>query len=171
LGITSGEYIAPDYLAQYSYNAPRWATSQTSPRPTGSVWQKINNVNLGTNLSVKKFDSTLGTFVQQNCPVYFNDAYANFALDPSSGGTNIVAGATYAQVDVLNNNTASFSIFEKFATGPTMWLLRHSPALVQHILPQSQAPLPLTLLRQSAQHRCLLLVHSLTAMVQLCLST
>jgi len=120
LGITAGEYIAPDYLAQYSYNAPRWAASQISPRPTGSVWQKINNVNLGTNLSVKRFNSTLGTFVQQNCPVYFNDAYANFALDPSGGGENIPAGATYAQVDVLNNNTASFTIYEKFATGPTI---------------------------------------------------
>jgi hypothetical protein len=120
LGITSGEYIAPDYLAQYSYNAPRWANSQTSPRPTGSVWQKINNVNLGTNLSVKKFNSTLDTFVQQLCPVYFNDAYATFGLDPSGGGANIPAGTTYAEVDVLKNNTASFTIYERFATGPTI---------------------------------------------------
>jgi hypothetical protein len=120
LGITAGEYLAPDYLAQYSYNAPRWASSQTNPRPTGSVWQKINNVNLGTNLVVKKYNSTLGTFVQQNCPVYFNDAFANFGLDPSGGGQNIPAGATYAKVDVLTNSTATFTIFERFASGPTI---------------------------------------------------
>jgi hypothetical protein len=120
LGITAGEYLAPDYLAQYSYNAPRWGSTQTSPRPTGSVWQKINNVNLGTNLVVKKFNSTLGTFVQQTCPVYFNDAYANYGLDPSGGGANILVGSTYAEVDVLVNNTSSFTIFEKFATGPTI---------------------------------------------------
>jgi len=120
LGITPGQYVAPDYLAQYSYNAPRWGSNQPSTRPTGSVWQKINNVNLGTNLVVKKFNSTLGTFVQQSCPVYFNDAYANYGLDPSGGGSNILAGATYAQVDVLQNATASFTIFEKFATGPTI---------------------------------------------------
>ena len=120
LGITSGEYIAPDYLAQYSFNAPRWASSQASPRPTGSVWQKINNVNLGTNLVVKKYNSTLGTFVQQNCPVYFNDAFANFALDPSGGGANIPVGSTYAEQDILTNNTGNLIIFEKFATGPTI---------------------------------------------------
>jgi hypothetical protein len=120
LGITSGEYVAPDYLAQYSYNAPRWGSGQPSTRPTGSVWQKINNVNLGTNLVVKKFNSTLGTFVQQTCPVYFNDAFAIYGLDPSGGGSNILAGTTYAQVDVLQNATASFTIFEKFATGPTI---------------------------------------------------
>ena len=120
LGITAGEYIAPDYLAQYSYNAPRWSAGQSSPRPTGSVWQKINNVNLGTNLIVKKYSATLDQFVQQNCPVYFNDAYANYALDPSGGGGNIAAGTTYAMVDVLANQTASFLIYEKFATGPTI---------------------------------------------------
>ena len=120
LGITAGEYIAPDYLAQYSYNAPRWSVGQTSPRPTGSVWQKINNVNLGTNIVVKKFNGTLGAFVQQTCPVYFNDAFATFGLDPSGGGQNISAGATYAQVDVLQNATATFTVFERFATGQTI---------------------------------------------------
>jgi hypothetical protein len=120
LGITSDEYLAPDYLAQYSYNAPRWGSTQTNPRPTGSIWQKINNVNLGTNLVVERFNSTLGTFVQQACPVYFNDAYANYGLDPSGGGSNIPAGATYAQVDVLANSTSTFTIYEKFATGSTV---------------------------------------------------
>jgi len=120
LGINPDEYLAPDYLAQYSFNAPRWGSTQTSPRPTGSIWQKINNVNLGTNLVVKKFNSTLGTFVQQNCPVYFNDAYANYGLDPSGGGSNIPAGATYGEVDVLANSTSSFTIYERFATGSTI---------------------------------------------------
>ena len=120
LGITSGEYLAPDYLAQYSYNAPRWGSTQTNPRPTGSVWQKINNVNLGTNIVIKKYNSTLGTFVQQTCPVYFNDAYANYGLDASGGGANIPVGSTYADVDVLANNTASFTVYERFATGPTI---------------------------------------------------
>jgi len=120
LGIAPSEYVATDYLAQYSYNAPRWGSTQTSPRPTGSVWQKINNVNLGTNLVVKRFNSTLGTFVQQGCPVYFNDAYANYGLDPSGGGSGIPAGTTYAEVDVLANSTGSFTIYEKFASGPTI---------------------------------------------------
>jgi hypothetical protein len=125
LGITANTYEAPDYFAGYSYQAPRWAAGQAQPEPTGSVWLKINNVNLGTNLSVKKFNSTLGTFVLQNCPVYARDAAANYALDPSGGGQYIAAGATYAEYDPTPNDgstpiTAGFLILERYATGATI---------------------------------------------------
>ena len=125
LGITANSYYAPDYFAGYSYQAPRWAVGQTQPEPTGSVWLKINNVNLGTNLVVKKFNSTLGTFVLQTCPVYYNDSSANYGLDPSGGGQYIAAGATYAQYDATPNDgttpiTAGFLILERYATGPTI---------------------------------------------------
>jgi hypothetical protein len=80
LGITAGAYATPEYQASPSYQNPRWNSSSAIPYPTGSVWQKTNNVNLGTNLIVKKYNSTLGTFVQQNCPVYANDAAALYAL-------------------------------------------------------------------------------------------
>ena len=125
LGITANTYEAPDYFAGYSYQAPRWAVGQAQPEPTGSVWLKINNVNLGTNLSVKKFNSTLGTFVLQNCPVYFNDSAADYGLDPSGGGQYIAAGATYAQYNPTPNDgttpiTAGFLVLERYATGATI---------------------------------------------------
>ena len=125
LGITANSYYAPDYFPGYSYQQPRWAVGQAQPAPTGSVWLKLNNVNLGANLVVKKFNSTLGTFVLQNCPVYFNDATANYALDPSGGGQYIAAGATYAEYDPTPRTggeptTAGYQILERFATGPTI---------------------------------------------------
>ena len=125
LGITAGTYYAPDYFTGYSYQAPRWAAGQTQPEPTGSVWLKVNNVNLGTNLSVKKFNSTLGTFVLQNCPVYSNDATAIYGLDPSGGGQNIPAGTTYGAYNPTPRTgntpiTAGFQILERYATGPTI---------------------------------------------------
>jgi hypothetical protein len=120
LGITEQSYLAPAYLPAPSYSAPRWRTTDTNPEPTGSVWQKTNNVNLGTNLLVRKFNSTLGVFVQQSCTVYGDDAAADYAIDPVGGGFNILPGATYAQVDVLRNGTSTFTIFERFAAGPTI---------------------------------------------------
>ena len=125
LGITAGTYYAPEYFAGYSYQAPRWSAGQTQPEPTGSVWLKINNVNLGTNLSVKKYNSTLGTFVLQSCPVYANDAAADYGLDPSGGGQYISAGATYAEynptpTDGSSPITAGFQILERYTTGPTI---------------------------------------------------
>jgi hypothetical protein len=128
LGIVAGEYVAPEYLSAYSFQAPRWGTGQLQPAPTGSVWIKISNVNQGTNIVIKRFDATLGVFVQQACPVFFGDAAANFSLDPSGGGQNIPAGATYAQVNPLTGYpgpvtmapNAGFRILERFATGPTI---------------------------------------------------
>ena len=119
LGITAGVYATPEYQASPSYQNPRWNSTAAIPYPTGSIWQKTNNVNLGTNLIVNKYNSTLGTFVQQNCPVYADDAAALYALDPAGGGTNISQGATYAQVDPYGNSTGAFMIWQRYATGPT----------------------------------------------------
>jgi hypothetical protein len=129
LGITAGQYLAPAYYSAYSYQAPRWRTTDADPEPTGSIWVKMNNVNLGMNLVAKKFDATLGTFVQQSCPVYNNDSEALLELDPSGGGQNIPAGTLYAQIDAYTHNTtyvepilntASVQLLERYATGPAV---------------------------------------------------
>ena len=122
-GITAGEYNAPTYLPAYSYEAPRWKAGQPVPAPTGSVWQKMNNVNLGVNLVLKKYNSTLGAFVQQACPCYATTGDAIYGLDPSGGGGSIPAGATFGRWNSLYsspNATASIEIYEKYATGPTI---------------------------------------------------
>jgi hypothetical protein len=50
LGITATAsatyYYAPAFQASPHYTVPRWGSSQTTPEPTGSVWQKTTNVNL-----------------------------------------------------------------------------------------------------------------------------
>jgi hypothetical protein len=120
LGITPNTYYAPVYQASPSYTVPRWRTTDTIPEPTGSIWQKISNVNLGLNTVIKKYNSTLGTFVQQSCPAYTTEPAANYALDPSGGGQNIPAGATYIRVDPHNDATADLLILERYATGPTI---------------------------------------------------
>ena len=119
LGITAGAYSTPTYLANPSYQNPRWNSSNSFPQPTGSVWQKTNNVNLGTNLVVKRYNGTLGLFVQQACPVYATNEAALYALDPAGGGLNIAAGSTYAQVDPYGNTTGGFMLFNRYVTGPT----------------------------------------------------
>ena len=120
LGITGQTYYAPAFLASYSYQAPRWRSTDSQPEPTGSVWQKINNVNLGANLVLKKYNSTLGAFVQQSCPIYQNTNTAYYELDPSGGGQNIPAGTTIARInpEFDNPDTMGIEIFEKYASGP-----------------------------------------------------
>ena len=123
LGITANTYFAPAFLAAYSYQAPRWRATDDQPEPTGSVWQKINNVNLGANLVVKKYNSTLGAFVQQGCSIYSSTAAAIFAEDPAGGGQNIPAGTTEARYNPEFNSpdTLGLEIFERYATGPAIY--------------------------------------------------
>jgi hypothetical protein len=120
LGITPGQYNEPDYLSAASYQAPRWRTTDVSPAPTGSVWQKTNNVNLGMNMVVKKWYTNLGTFVQQACPVYPNERTALYAMDPTGGGQNIPAGSLIAITDVYGNNSSTVQILERLVAGDTV---------------------------------------------------
>ena len=126
LGITatnsSTYYFAPAFQASPHYTVPRWRSTDTTPEPTGSVWQKTTNVNLGTNLVLKKYNSTLGTFVQQACPLYATQAAAIYALDPSGGGLNIPVGTTIARINPVNltPDVYSFQIHERYASGPTV---------------------------------------------------
>jgi hypothetical protein len=119
LGIQAIMYPVPQFQASPSYQVPRWRTTDVEPGPTGSVWLKTNNVNLGAHIIIKKFSTALASFVQQACPVYTTDAAAAYGLDASGGGKNIPAGTTYAQVDPFNNATAGYEIFSRFATGAT----------------------------------------------------
>ena len=126
LGITatasSTYYFSPAFQASPHYTVPRWGSSQSTPEPTGSVWQKTTNVNLGANLVIKKYNSTLGTFIQQACPIYASQSAALYALDPSGGGANIPVGTTFARLNptFTTPDTLAQIILESFATGPVI---------------------------------------------------
>ena len=127
LGIAPETYYAPAFLASASYDVPRWRSTDTFPEPTGSVWQKTNNVNLGMNLVLKKYSSGLGVWVQQSVPVYPTGFDAIYQLDPSGGGKNIPTGTTWARTNPqFNDNTPGYpytsgaEIYEFFTTGATV---------------------------------------------------
>lgn len=120
LGITPDTYSIPVFQASPSYEVPRWRSTDTTPAPTGSIWQKTNNVNQGVNIVMKKYNSVLATYVAQSCPLYANDAAANYALDPSGGGATIAAGSTYAEFIPLNDQNSTTLILERYSTGATV---------------------------------------------------
>ena len=120
LGITSNQYAAPAYFFGPNYSAPRWRTTDTQPEPTGSVFQQTNAVNQGMLVEVKRYNSTLGTYVLQSCPVYTSQAAAIYGIDPTNGGQSIPPGTTYARINPYNNDTAELLILERLAAGATV---------------------------------------------------
>ncbi len=127
LGIVADSYAAPALQQSPNYTVPRWRTTDTQPRPTGSVWAKTTAANQGADFSVKRYDSSLATFVLKAAPLYANDQSANAALDPTAGGRNIPAGTLYVQYDVSPeaitggyNDTLTYKIFERSTLGQTI---------------------------------------------------
>jgi hypothetical protein len=122
LGIEEKTYYAPEFITGYNYSAPRWRSTDEQPEPTGSVWQKTNSVNLGANLVLKKYSSTLGTWIQQAVPIYSSGSNALYALDPSGGGANIPVGTTWARANPEFESPveSALEIFEFYATGETV---------------------------------------------------
>ncbi len=127
LGIVANTYYAPALQQSPNYTVPRWRSTDDQPHPTGSVWNKTTAANQGADFSVKRWDSTLATFVLKAAPLYANDQSVNAALDPIGGGRNIPVGTLYVQYNVSPedtgpsfNNTATFSLLERVVFGSTI---------------------------------------------------
>ncbi len=124
LGITANSYYAPQYFPGYSYQAPRWRTTDTYPHPTGSVWNNLSAANNGVSLKVSKYSATLDAWVAQTTNVYVSDSAAIYDLDPTGGGANIPVGTTYALFNAAASYTSyahfGFEILEKIAIGQTV---------------------------------------------------
>jgi hypothetical protein len=108
LGITPGTYYAP-YLFYGNYAeqpSGGWFTTDSQPRPTGSIWWKLGSTGAGLNIVLKKYSSATGTFQAQNVPAYLNTNNAIYGLDPIGGGVNIPTGqcvANYSPGDTTSN--------------------------------------------------------------------
>jgi len=113
-------YYAPVVHFGPNYSNPQWQSFDTEPHPTGSVWFKTNNVNLGANYVIKEYAVATDTFTTINNPLYANDQSALKALDPAGGGTNIVTGALYSQYDVSENTSYTTKFFSRYTTGATL---------------------------------------------------
>jgi hypothetical protein len=130
LGVAAAEYLTPSLQQSPNFTVPRWRATDTQPRPTGSVWNMTTPVNLGEDIVVKRYDATIGSFVDQLTPVYNSDQAANAAFDPAGGGQNIPANALYVEFNTdpqetgpstgVYNNTFTQKILRRLNTGPTI---------------------------------------------------
>ena len=113
-------YFAPVLHLGYNYENPSWQTTGDEPHPTGSVWWKTNNVNVGANYVIKEYAAATDTFSTLSNEVHSTDQSALKSLDPAGGGLNIAAGTLFTQANVQANDTLTFKFLERLATGPTL---------------------------------------------------
>jgi len=116
-GVTVGTFYAPKLNQTAHTSVPAWKSTDTTPRPTGSVWIKTTTPNTGADLTVYVYSSTTETFSSVDAPLYANGYAANADLDASGGGENIAIGTLFTQYDVDEDDTATYKIFRRYSSG------------------------------------------------------
>jgi len=119
LGITADVYYVPSLVQSAHTSVPQWKANDGFPRPTGSVWNKTTTANAGASFDVSYYSSTSDTWTALSAAVYENDQTANKNLDPTGGGKNIGTGSVYVQYDVVEDDTMTYKLYKRAASGAT----------------------------------------------------
>jgi len=120
-GITAGQYYAPKLQADPHTSIPEFKSSDTKPRPTGSVWLKTTSPNVGANWSVKVFNGETELWETVSAPIYKTNHEAINELDLSGGGANLIATDLFVMTNVAEETAGSeiadFTIYKRNGTG------------------------------------------------------
>jgi len=121
LGIDAGNYFPPALQISAHTSVPEWKTADTYTRPTGSIWFKTTQANLGARFRVKSFNSATLLWETIEAPLYASNEEALYKLDLAGGGANLAAGALYVQTNCAGDAQplGSYKIYRREAATPT----------------------------------------------------
>jgi hypothetical protein len=120
LGITAGEYANPVLTYGDFAAIPSWRSTDTVPRPSGSIFAKVGATGSGADVVVKRYSSSTETWATLAAPFYDRAEDALFGLDPSGGGNGIAAGTVWIAYDPLRTTTGGYKPFRRRVTGQTV---------------------------------------------------
>ena len=104
MGIAAGTYYAPRLQISKHTQVPQYKRSGVAPRPTGSVWIKTTEPNLGARFRVKRWNETTLAWEAVEAPVYDNGQEAIYGLDKVGAGANLAVGQLYVQTNYTEEN-------------------------------------------------------------------
>lgn len=120
LGIPVGTYYTPLTTFGTSAQMPLWTSSQSQPRPTGSVWIKVGAAGNGLAPVMSRYSTATASWIAKNISLAVSDPAATEALD-ATGGQAVPAGTIYGQYN-FNGTKSSAPVYfwERIATGATV---------------------------------------------------
>ena len=120
LGITPGIYYQALTTYGTSAQMPLWTSSQSQPRPTGSVWVKVGAAGNGLTPVMSKYSTATASWIAKNTVLATSDWGSTYISD-ATGGQAIPAGTVYGQYFYDSAyKTAPVYFWERVATGPTV---------------------------------------------------
>lgn len=96
---------------------PQWKTTSA---PTGSVWIKTTDVNLGARWRTSRYNSVTQAFEAVSAPIYENALEAIYKLDRTGGGVNLPVGSLYVDYNTNATDGVSFKVYRRRAAAPTI---------------------------------------------------
>jgi hypothetical protein len=125
LGVAEGVYNAPKIQFSDHTRVPFWNVADTvntypSARPSGSIWIKMTEFNLGAKWSVKNFNSDTKLFETNNVGMFTGAPAAIVSLDPLGGGTNIRLNTVFVDADPSRTDLAGFTLRYRSTVGSTV---------------------------------------------------
>ena len=121
IGFTAGTYVAPEISVAPHTQVPQFKSTDTTPRPTGSLWIKTTQPNGGSDFRVKRYNSDTQLWEIIPAPVYTTNENALYELDRTSGGANLSVGDLYVRVNVEADADplGTWKIYRRSNTGAT----------------------------------------------------
>lgn len=120
VNVTAGTYAAPATQISPHTDVPRFA-ADLNDTPTGSVWIKTTEPNLGARWRLFRWNDNVELFDPASAPLYSSSATALYNLDRAGGGINLPIGEIYVRynADAADPAQAEFRIYNRAAVGPT----------------------------------------------------
>ena len=121
VGFTAGTYKAPALQISPHTDVPEFKSTDTAPRPSGSIWVKTTQPNVGARFRVKKFNGTTNLWEDIEATQYTDNHTALFNLDKTGGGVNLTVGTLYVNYNngEVDPALADFKIHRRTNAGST----------------------------------------------------
>lgn len=121
LGTSGLTYAKPELTFGTFAEIPSWRSTDTVPRPSGSVFMKVGAIGSGANVVMKRYNTTIGSFATLATEFFNRPEDALFGLDPAGGGNGIAAGTVWIAWDSLRDNTTALKPYRRRITGRTVF--------------------------------------------------
>tara|TARA_A100001015_G_scaffold43121_1_gene47319 strand:+ start:45689 stop:49060 length:3372 start_codon:yes stop_codon:yes gene_type:complete len=121
LGITAGTYYPPALQISGHTSVPEFKSSDTYSRPTGSVWFKTTQPNLGARIRIKEWNDQTLLWDAVEAPIYDTNEAALYGLDKANGGSGIAVGDVFAKSNTAGDTQplATFTLYRRSNSGVT----------------------------------------------------
>ena len=117
-GVTGTSFYSPYLFYGNFAQAPAggWFSTDTQPRPTGSIWWKTTATGNGFNPVFKHYSASTGTFNTESTSMYSGIGTAIYSIDPTNGGLNIPAHRAVALFNAVDTTSNSLRFSYNTAT-------------------------------------------------------